>query len=179
MLKGFLGDRRGAVMVEFAAAIPVFVVLLLGGVEVSRLALLHQKMDRLATTMADLVAQGETITAAQLNTFYAAAEPVMWPYSFTTQGRIIVTQVGGSTGVPRINWQHSGGGAVAAASELGTVGTTAALPTGFVVRLDESLITTEIFFEFEPIFFPQVAPARRLYHRSFFRPRLGSLTTLG
>ena len=179
MFKRFWRSRRGAVMVEFAAAMPVFAIMLLAGVEVSRLALLHQKMDRLATTMADLVAQGETISATELNTFYTAATPLMWPYGFTNKGRIIVSAVNGTTGTPRVSWQHSGGGSISAASKIGVSGGNASLPSGFVVRTDESLITTEIYFDFEPAFFPAVAPARRLYHRSFYRPRLGTLTTLG
>ena len=64
LLRRLSSDRRGGLIAEFAAAMPVLVLMLLGGVEVSRFALLNQKMDRLATAMGDLVAQAETLTAA-------------------------------------------------------------------------------------------------------------------
>ncbi len=91
LLRRLSSDRRGGLIAEFAAAMPVLVLLLLGGVEVSRFALLNQKMDRLATAMGDLVAQAETLTAAELDQLFLAAEHVASPFDVQAKGRIIIT----------------------------------------------------------------------------------------
>ncbi len=55
-----LGDA-GNVAVEFALALPVLMLLMLGSAEMARFVILHQKVDRVATTTSDLVARAETI----------------------------------------------------------------------------------------------------------------------
>lgn len=191
ILQRLRGSERGSVIAEFAAAMPVLVLLLLAGVEVSRYALLNQKLDRLATTMGDLVAQAETLSSAELNNLFFATPHVAWPFDITGRGVVIITSVGvqppppGSpTGTPpsppTINWQRKGGGTLlTAASQIGTsAGSTASLPTGLQVRVNETVIAAEVYFEFSPMFLSVIVPPKRLYHRAFFRPRLGSLTTL-
>src|SRR5690606_26763765 len=86
-------DRRGGLIAEFAAAMPVLVIMLLGGVEVSRFALLNQKMDRLATAMGDLVAQAESLTADDLDQLFLASSHVAWPFDIQANGRIIISSV--------------------------------------------------------------------------------------
>lgn len=172
-------DCRGALIVEFAAAMPVLGLLLLAGVEVGRLALVNQKLDRVATSMADLVAQAETLTAAELNSLFASTGHVAWPFDLANSGVVIVSSVSDYSGSPRINWQRNGGGGLPAGSAIGTQGGIADLPDGMIVRANETIIVAEVYFDFEPVFIGAIAPAQRLYHRAFFRPRLGTLTTLG
>lgn len=170
--------RGGSLLTEYSAALPVLTLLVLAGTEVARFALLNQKMDRLATSMGDLVAQAETLTAAELTSLFAAAEHVAWPFDVAAKGVVIVTSIGAPGGAPVINWQRSGGGALAAGSAIGTGGP-ATLPDGLVIRANETIIAAEVYFEFTPLFLPEIVAAQRLYHRAFFRPRLGSLNTLG
>ena len=73
ILKALGRDRRGALAVEAAMAVPVLAVLLLGGVEVTRFVLLNQKLERTSATVADLVSRSEKIYAAELPTVFAAA----------------------------------------------------------------------------------------------------------
>ena len=173
------GDRRGALVAEFAATMPVLGLLLLAGVEVGRLALVNQKLDRVATSMADLVAQAETLTGTELNSLFASTGHVAWPFDLANEGIVIVSSVSDNSGTPRINWQRTGGGGLPAGSAIGVEGGVATLPDGMVVRANETIIVAEVYFDFEPVFVGAIAPAQRLYHRAFFRPRLGTLTTLG
>ena len=59
ILKALGRDRRGALAVEAAMAVPVLAVLLLGGVEVTRFVLLNQKLERTSATVADLVSRSD------------------------------------------------------------------------------------------------------------------------
>ena len=57
-----LACRAGNVVVEFALAAPVLMLLMLASAELARFVILHQKMDRVATTVSDLVSRAETVT---------------------------------------------------------------------------------------------------------------------
>jgi hypothetical protein len=174
----FLKARNGAVLAEFAAMLPVFIALLLGGVDVARLAFLQQKLDRAAGTVGDLVSQAQTLTTDQLDDIFLATQPILEPFP-TAPGVVIITSVSASNGQPPvINWQKLGGGDLVVDSQIGKPGDPPTLPQGFVVRDGETVIIAEAFYNFTPLFLPNVVLARQLYHRAMLRPRLGTLTTL-
>lgn len=171
-------SERGAIMVEFAAIMPVLVILLLAGVEVARFALLNQKLDRLANSMGDLVSQGETITTSQLNDIFSAAPFVAWPFDVTTSGVVVITSVGMVGSTPTVNWQRRGVGTITATSRIGGASGTATLPTGFTLGASDTAIIAEVFYNFTPMFTGSLVAASQLYHESFYRPRLGALTSI-
>lgn len=179
LLRDVACSRRGGVMLEFAVACPVFVVLLVGGVDLSRLIILNQKLDRVASGMGDLVAQADEMTQSQMTQLFQATTHVAAPFDFARDGNVIITSMSVSGGVPRINWQAKGGGSLTSTSRLGTgANALVTLPTGLTVTGTDTLVAAEVFFDFEPLFGLGLVSAAQLYHRSFFRPRVGSLKTL-
>jgi Flp pilus assembly protein TadG len=179
MCRRFSRADQGATLAEFAIAVPILTMLLLGGVDIARFAFLQQKLDRATSAVGDMVSQGQTITTAQLDDIFRAVAPVIQPFP-TDPGIVIVTSVGASDGGPAtINWQRAGGGSLAAVSAIGLPGNPPALPTGFVVRDGETVIVAESFYDFTPLFLPGIVVPRRVYHRVFYRPRLGTLNTIG
>lgn len=178
-LRAAAADRRGAALMEFAIACPVFVVLLVGGVDLSRLIILNQKLDRVASGLGDLVAQSDEMTQAQMNQIFAATTHVAAPFDFPRDGRVVITSISVTGGTPRINWQAGGGGSLSVSSRIGVgAGSTVVLPQGLTVTGSDTLVAAEVFFDFESLFGLGLVPSARLYHRSFFRPRVGSLKTL-
>lgn len=173
-----LADRRGTVAVEFALMLPILTTLMLASFEIGRYAILYQKVDRVASTMGDLVSQSQTISNTDINNLMAAVPNIMIPYSLTTLGKVIVSQVGMVSGVPKVNWQRTGGGTYAGTSKIGAQGATATLPSGLTVSATESLIVAEVYYNFTPFIFAAVAPAKVLYRPAYFRPRIGDLTTI-
>jgi len=171
-------DRSGVAMIEFAAFLPVLVLLLLGGVDLARFIIVNQKLDRVAAGMGDLVAQAQTLTTAQLNDIYAATKFIATPFDFSSNGVVIVSSVSLTSGVMRINWQSRGSGSLNAVSKIGTAGGVAKLPTGMTVTGTNTLIAAEVYFNFTSFFGLSLVPNTQLYHTSYFRPRLGSLNTL-
>lgn len=172
--------RRGAVAAEFAMVIPVLALIALGGTEIARYALLHQKLARAAVTMADLVSQAEDITEGGITQLLAATEPVMQPFGMGADGVVILSSITASGGNPaRISWQRSGGGGLTGAgSNFGVEGGTATLPPGFVVRDGETAIAAEVFYAFSPLFTAGLVPIHVIYQRALFRPRFGSLAAV-
>jgi TadE-like protein len=166
----------GATAVEFALAAPVLILLMLGSVELGRFVILNQKLDRVAVSMADLVARAETISDGQLDDIFIAAAQVAQPFPIADAGRVIVSSVTNPDGDgAEIAWQRGGGGTLVASSRLGSEGNSADLPSDFDVREGETAIISEVFFEFEPFLSELIVRPQTVYKRAYHRPRLGTL----
>lgn len=171
-------DRRGTLAVEMAVATPVVIGLLLSGIEVTRYVLLNQKIERTSATMADLVSRSETLSEGGLVNLFAATAYVMDPFDLAADGQLVVSSISAASGNPaRINWQRSFGGG-SGGSAFGVEGGTANLPVGFVVRDNETVVVTEVFYDYVPAFMGTELVARSLYNYAVFRPRFSSLATI-
>ncbi len=78
----------------------------------------------------------------------------------------------------RLFWQQSGGGGLAASSTLVGAGGRIALPEGLVARDGESVVTAEVVFRYQP-WLTGLVPSTAIRRVAFYRPRLGTLQTLG
>jgi Flp pilus assembly protein TadG len=178
-LKRLFKDRSGNALIETAFVMPILVLIILGGVEISRYVLLNEKLDSVAASIGDLVAQAETISATDVDNLFEAAKFVIKPFSLGDNGAVMVSSVGATDGdPPTVRWRRSGGGALSVTSELGAVGANATLPAGFTVPSGDSTIVAEVFYDYTPWLLSSVTSPPRLYHRAMFRPRFGALTTL-
>lgn len=176
-------DRRGTLLVELAMAMPILVAIMLGGFEISRYVLLHQKLDRTVTTVGDLIAQATVLTEADIDNVFEAVQYVFSPFELGDIGVVIVSSIGRSgEDPPHINWQRSGGGTLSTSSYIGVEGGDATLPAGFTIEAGETVIVAEVFYEFSPLMWPNAFAGTALsdvfYHRAFFRPRLAPLDTI-
>ena len=170
---------NGNVAVEFALALPVLIFMLLASAELGRFVILHQKLDRVAVTMSDLVARAETISESDINDIFLAAAQVAEPFDLEGRGRVVISSVTNDDGSgPTVAWQRAGGGSYAASSQVGSEGTPASLPAGFVVRQGETAIVSEVFFDFEPFLSDLIVAPQVLYRRAHHRPRLGTLDSV-
>ena len=148
-------QREGSVIVEFAFAATLLFLLLLGGFEVGRFMLLHQKLSRLAADTSDLISRAEELTAEDVQQVFEAASFILNPFElWCNDGVLIITSVSTiDTQTPRVDWQFDGAGSGAAeSSELGVPGQVATLPDGFEMRADENVIFAEVYYNYEPYF---------------------------
>lgn len=176
--RSFRSDRAN-VAVEFALALPVLLLMLLASAELGRFVLLHQKIDRVAVTISDLVARAETISESDLDDIFNAAGQVAEPFDLTGRGRVVVSSVINDDGNgATVAWQRANGGSFAASSEIGVEGGAATLPNEFDVLEGETAIISEVFFDFEPFLSSLIVAAQVLYRRAHHRPRLGTLDTI-
>lgn len=179
-IRCLLRDRRGSSLIELAFAMPILVTLLLGGVEIARYVLLHQKLDRVSSSIADLVSQAETISMGDLQNIFDAAQFVAKPFNLPADGTVIVSSISNPLGgqASQVNWQESGGGSITANSQIGTPGGSVSLPTGFALADGQTIIIAEVFYDYVPWILGDFTGAKQIYHRALFRPRYGGLTTL-
>jgi hypothetical protein len=171
-----LSCRAGNVAVEFALAAPVLIMLMLASAELARFVILHQKMDRVATTISDLVSRAETINESEMADILTAAGEVAYPFDLANLGVVIVSSVINPDGNgPIIAWQRSGGGSYSGTSHLGAEGDDATLPTGFEVRQGETAIISETYYDFTPFLSELIVEPQVIYRSALHRPRLGTL----
>jgi len=187
-----LRDERGFAASEFALWLPVMILILFGCFEATRYILIHQKLDRAATQVADLVGQAEALTNGQLDDIYNAAVEQMAPYDLDGEGKIIISSILGNGTNNQIMWQRthgSGGGS----SEIGTAGGIAVLPDNFYLGNAENTIASEVLYNYEPVFFGVLSGMKNLdgsplfgnmfqattfRHDAWARPRSATLVTV-
>lgn len=180
LVRRFLKDRRGSLLVESGIMIAVISMITLSGVELARYTLLHQKMERIAASIGDLIAQAPTISNADVVNIFDAIEEVAKPFQMGPNGMVIVSSIGASDGSgPILNWQRNGGGGLVSTSQIGsTEGAVANLPAGLTLIDGETIIVAEVFYTYTPWIYDGLVSNSSIYHTAFFRPRLGSLTTI-
>lgn len=175
----FLKQERGVAAVEFALTASLLVTMLMGGMEASRAILITQKAEKLASTVGDTVASEQSVSQSELNQLFAATTDIMKPYTFGTNGVIIISSVyraAGSTAVT-VNWQRPGGGTLSRTSAIGVEGGAATLPTGFTLDERENVIIAEVYYSYTPMFLSSIFKPATRYRYAIFRPRLGALLT--
>ena len=171
-----LQNIRGGVMIEFGFAMPVLVLLMLGGIELGRYVLLHQKLDRTAMTVSDLVARVQDINTSEIDTVFTAANLVMEPFTMGTQGTVVISSVKEDSGAPKVIWQRSGAGTLSITSAVGVQGGNATISDNDLVDTDQAIIVGETYFQYSP-WFIDLIPSTTLRHVAVFRPRLSGEVT--
>lgn len=181
--------NSGVALIEFAFALPLLLIMLIGMMELSYYALVIQKLDKVANSMADFVTQGSTVGITDLNTFGQAVPQIMQPFAFN--GTVIFSNVSNfsvptapclTTGVSCVKWQYKVLGTDA--SQVGSVGGLATLPSGYTVLSNQSVIMAEAYLNYSPLLstsgnFIPAFTAQKLYKVALYKPRQGTLTVLG
>lgn len=173
--------REGMAFLEFAITAPFLLALFLGSVEITRYIIVSQKVEKASVTVTDLVAQSSELTQDQLDQLILAAGEIMDPFEFGGATAYVLVSSVSKTGTnpPVVNWQYAGGGTWVQASHIGVTGGNATLPEGFEMNDRENVIVTEVYYNFTPLISDAVIDSGQIYKISFFKPRLGDLTTLG
>lgn len=179
-LGAFRRNEDGVAYLEFAVSLPFLIALFMGSVETTRYILIAQKVEKSSVTISDVVAQSQTIGVTQLNQLVTAVGEVMRPYTFGTNGYVIITSVSKTgTAAPVVNWQYTGGGSWTKPSLIGSTGSLATLPNGLTLNDRDTVIVAEVYYNFQPMMVNRVITGQQLYKVAIFKPRLGDLKTLG
>lgn len=167
----FLKARDGGAAVEFALIAPVLIVIYWGLTDLSLGMMASRKTAHLAATIGDLVAQSESVTAANMTDIFEIGTSILEPFPAGTKLKIRVgcvtrnktTNVIAQDWAKNKNWNDT----------VDISGITAdQLPAG------ESLIVTEVTYDFKPPageFLPTTVTFKnKFYHH----PRSGSKVDL-
>jgi Flp pilus assembly protein TadG len=173
-------DQRGVAAMEFAILASVLTFALLGGTELSRFTLMHQKMDRVSASVSNMVAQSSTMKTVDFENMWAAAIQMAKPFDLggTTSKVIISFIVAESDTSYRVQWQRAGAGTLTQTSQIGTEGGVATMPSGVTMKQGDTIVAVEVYATYTPFVFSEVVGSSLVYHRSFDQPRLVDLITL-
>jgi len=175
--RAWRSDHRGVAAIEFALAVPILLSLFLGGVDVMRVMLLHQKVEKIAYAMADLVTQQDQLTRANMNDYYEAPSEIIAPFTFGANGVVIITSIYRDVGDPvsgKVRWRDSGGGTLVRTSRIGAVGANAVLPGGLTLNERDNVLIAEVYYRFEQLFPVDFLDVEDIYKAAVYKPRLGS-----
>ena len=175
LLPAIKRNQDGSVLTELALSMPLYIGLLTGIVEVGNYFLLNLKVQHTVVSIADLVTRDEEITEAVIADIFQVIPHIMDPYTNSEGSVAIISSVSQTVDDPAtVFWQRSGGGSLSAASEFGMEGEAAALPTAITMRDGETVLATEVFYQYEPLIF-SFLPSQTIRRVSYFRPRIGAL----
>lgn len=159
-------DTRGIALIEFAYALPVFLGFGLVGLEFTNVVLARQKTERIAATLADLVAGNQVPpNERQIGDMFAAVPEISRPFPFGEDGNVVITAVvgiydaGDDEVQNKIAWQRCMQPA-SHASRIGNqwTGSTdiadgpgVVLPGGLELGQNQMVIVAEVFYPYTPV----------------------------
>jgi hypothetical protein len=197
-LQRLRGDESGLALTEFAYALPIFVVLGLGGLEVTSLALAHLRVNQVAVTTADNAARvAVQMDETDIEEIFAGAQSAGQAIGLADNGRVVLSslQDNGRPGNARgqmINWQRCFGG-LSEAPRHGREGrgrNDAAMrdgmgPSGRRISAQPgtAVMFVEVTYEHEPVVFEPLLGTIEIRHETAFnvreRTELGITNTRG
>ncbi|WP_319411510.1 TadE/TadG family type IV pilus assembly protein [uncultured Cohaesibacter sp.] len=80
-LQRFRKDERGVSVIEFTLVIPIMAILAVGSWELTKAVMTKRKNSNLATSVANLAAQDDSITDSDWATFEDIADKILFPYN--------------------------------------------------------------------------------------------------
>lgn len=174
-LRRFASGEQGVTAIEFALVLPVVLLILLGCFEVPRYVLVVQKISRVASGVADLVAQAdEPLQKNQLTDIFAAGKIMMQPYDVVANGKIYVSSINNPNGAGLVlSWQRNNGGT----GPNSNITSPASIPVAIRPGSNEEVLATEVFFSYQPVFSTLIYTGSTLYRVSYTRPRNKNLMT--
>ena len=163
-LRRFSADRRGIAMTEFALLLPIFLGFVMTGIEFAHYVMAHNRVQRLASMSADLVAQSGVgaigASEAQIYDLFSAMDLTARPFDLRRHGRIVITSVRGTDNdnnnviENRMLWQRFDGQYTSATPLLGCRSTSdiAIMPAARLLPQDEILFHVQVTYDYQPIF---------------------------
>lgn len=169
-LRSFRDDRRGVSAVEFALIAPIMILFYFGMAEICQGFMAKKRVEHVASAIADLVAQTDDVTTAELNDIYAAATQVMKPFPTTALKQRITSVTRNASGTPKVDWSSNNSWTSRA------TGSTVTVPANLIAN-GESLVMAEVEYVYTSPF-DYVLPQQMTFKKTFYlRPRQVDVVT--
>jgi Flp pilus assembly protein TadG len=148
-IKQFRKESSGASLVEFTLVLPLLLTLSLGIYETTNYILISQKLNEMASGIANWVSA--KTTAAQISDCFIGANLIGADYGFSTLGGVVVTglQKNGTPAQQQVMWQMSSGGA---SSSITTNSSGYVTASPFVIADQPQMVVVEVSYQYSPTF---------------------------
>ena len=144
-------DKKGVAAFEFAYIAPLMVAMYLGVVELSLALTADRRVTNVASSVADLISQNESLNEADLDAIFNIAESLLNPLNQnvfeTSTLKIKVTSVAQEGGEIKVVWSHAFGGATP-----DTPGEDYVLPSANLTQELSSIIVAEVTYTHDSLF---------------------------
>lgn len=162
-------DSRAVALMEFAFALPIFVLMALTGAELTNYIIVKLRVSQLALQISDNAARmgagsqlaAKRISEADINDLFAGAQVHLGDLDLRTNGRVILSSLEpvanpNTSGKYKIVWQRCFGSKTAHGSTYGTAGQTDLTgmgPTGRQVTARDGNATmfVEVYYVYKPL----------------------------
>jgi Flp pilus assembly protein TadG len=160
-LKQFKKDSTGASMVEFVLVLPLLMTLSLGIYETTNYILISQKLNEIASGVANWVSS--KTTAAEITDSFIGANLIGADYSFSTKGAVVVTGIQqiGSPKKNQVAWQMATAGGT---SGIQSDGSGIVTSSPFTIADEPQMVVVEVSYQYTPTFsyFLSIFPSVKL-----------------
>ena len=163
LIRRLTGDERGVSAIEFAMLAPVLIAFYMGMTEFCQGFMAQKRMGHVSATVADLVAQEETVSAATVDDIFAVGGLIMKPFPTTTLHQR-VSSVTRTAGVAKVDWSRGSGMTARGATSTMT------LPADLVGE-GESVIVAEVTYDYDSAADYLMPGLTRFSHTYYLRPR--------
>jgi Flp pilus assembly protein TadG len=161
--KRFAAARKGVAALEFAIILPLIALVFFGLFELSMGVACRERVENLAATTSDLVAQSKQVSDTDIANIFTAANAIVYP--FPANSRVVLTSlsyVDDTTG--RVEWSDASVGAAR------TVGDDVTVPEGVIATGGTVIMSETTYVYSSPTHF--VVPISVTMTNKFYsRPR--------
>jgi Flp pilus assembly protein TadG len=178
-------DVAGVSAVEFAILLPIMILLFVGGTQWTEAITIKRKVQLVARTIGDLVAQDTSVTNAEIASIFTASAAVVQPFSSGPLQVIVSCVAIDANGNAKIGWSDSPtAGAARAQGTTVTLPWTAATMKNTMNMANTKLVWSEASYVYTPpvaftLFSSTNTGAITLTDQAFFRQRTGSTIIRG
>lgn len=173
-IKRLKKDQKGIAAVEFALILPLMAMLLLGTFEFGQAFTVDRRVTQAASSVADLVAQSETIDDAELDTIMDLAAAILAPYDANLLNVEVTSVVADGDGDTTVGWSYAkdGGTPHAEGSDYSMTGELANL-----ISPSNSVIIAKATYNYTPIIGSFLLGGVNLEETFYLRPRRNAVVT--
>jgi Flp pilus assembly protein TadG len=171
MVRAMRKDQSGVAAIEFAMIVPIMVMLFFGSVEFSQAMTVDRRVAQIASSTADLVAQYDTISNAQVDNIFLTVTALMEPYPTGTLKIWVANLQRVNANTPTVTWSrpHNGASAPGTGPYGGTV------PAGILDNPTTGgtscVILAEVVYDFTPAVAYFLTSSVTLSERFYLKPR--------
>lgn len=107
LCKKFARAEEGLAALEFALIAPVMMIVLFGSIELSSAVDCNGRVNRVSSTVADLVAQSTAVSSTDVTNIFNCATSILYPYASTNTKIVVSSITYDATGKTAVAWSDA------------------------------------------------------------------------